>query len=176
MGPSTAAAVRDRVALGQRQPQRTPCSWAPGRGCRAVPDWYWPSSRAIAGLRQSPKWPRLKTVAHTLAYDDAITRHPTLWTERARPVRGTNARDRQRCEPGHLRDAAQAASSALPNARRPTVPGSFHFPPRSSPPSSPSSSPSRPPHGAAAAVRRVSGGRRTDEAPMRLHPVDRRPA
>jgi hypothetical protein len=40
---------------------------------------------AIAGLRQSPEWPRLETVAHTLAYDDAITSDPTLWTKRAPP-------------------------------------------------------------------------------------------
>jgi pimeloyl-ACP methyl ester carboxylesterase len=81
---------------------------------------------AIAGLRQSPEWPRLETVAHTLAYDDAITSDPTLWIKRAHSVRVPTLIIDSDASPAHLRDAAQAASSALPNARRHTVAGSFH--------------------------------------------------
>jgi pimeloyl-ACP methyl ester carboxylesterase len=81
---------------------------------------------AIAGLRQSPEWSRLETVAHTLAYDDAITSDPTVWTERARSVRVPTLVIDSDVSPAHLRDAAQAASGALPNARHHTVAGSFH--------------------------------------------------
>jgi hypothetical protein len=49
-----------------------------------------------------------------------------VWIERARSVRVPTLVIDSDVSPAHLRDAARAASSALPNARPHTVPGSFH--------------------------------------------------
>jgi pimeloyl-ACP methyl ester carboxylesterase len=113
--PSAAAARRELLVAGRR-----------GEVVEQFLTGIGLPPEAVAGLRQSPEWSRLETVAHTLAYDDAITSDPTLWIERARSVRVPTLVIDSDVSPAHLRDAAQAASSALPNARRHTVPGSFH--------------------------------------------------
>lgn len=81
---------------------------------------------AIAAMRRTPEWPRLEAVAHTLAYDGAITSDPTVWTERARTVRVPTLVIDSDASPGHLRVAADAAREAIPTARRHTVAGTFH--------------------------------------------------
>jgi pimeloyl-ACP methyl ester carboxylesterase len=83
-------------------------------------------AQAIAGLRQTPEWPRLEAIAHTLAYDGAITGDRTLWTERARSVRVPALVLDSEASSQYLRAAAQAVSQALPTARRHTVAGDFH--------------------------------------------------
>jgi pimeloyl-ACP methyl ester carboxylesterase len=93
---------------------------------RFVRDSVGLSPEAIAGLRQSPEWPRLEAVAHTLAYDEAITEDRALWTERARSVRVPTLVLDSDASPEHLRAAARAAAEALPTARQRTIAGSVH--------------------------------------------------
>lgn len=84
------------------------------------------SPEAIAGMRQTPEWPRLEAVAHTLAYDRAITGDPPLWSERARSVRVPVLVLDSDASPGHLRAAARTAAAALPTARHRTIAGGVH--------------------------------------------------
>ena len=81
---------------------------------------------AIEGMRQSPEWPDLEAMAHTLRYDGAITEDDALWSERARRVsvptlvlfsEGTSA---------YLGDSARRAAESIPNALSRTLPGQFH--------------------------------------------------
>ena len=71
---------------------------------------------AVEGMRQSPEWPDLEAMAHTLLYDGAITEDDALWRERARRVtvptlvlfsEGTSA---------YLGDSARRAADSIPNA------------------------------------------------------------
>jgi pimeloyl-ACP methyl ester carboxylesterase len=80
----------------------------------------------LDSLRQSPEWARLKTVAHTLAYDGAITGDPTLWTEQAPSVCIPVLVLDSDASPQHLRTAARAAANALPTAGYRTIAGSIH--------------------------------------------------
>jgi len=81
---------------------------------------------AVEGMRQSPEWPGLEAMAHTLLYDGAITEDAALWNERARQVsvptlvlfsEGTSA---------YLGDSARRAANSVPNAVSRTLPGQFH--------------------------------------------------
>jgi pimeloyl-ACP methyl ester carboxylesterase len=84
------------------------------------------STEAVAGLRQTPEWPRLEAIAHTLAYDGAITADRTLWTERARAVRMQILVIDSDASPERLRTAARSAVQALPTARHCTIAGGVH--------------------------------------------------
>ena len=77
-------------------------------------------------MRQSPEWPGLETMAHTLLFDGAITEDAALWNERAGRVavptlvlfsEGTSA---------YLGDSARRAADSVPNAVGRTLPGQFH--------------------------------------------------
>lgn len=93
---------------------------------RFVRDSVGLSAQAIAGLRQTPEWPRLEALAHTLAYDGAITSDRTLWTERARSVRVPTLVLDSDASPEHLRVTARAAAEALPTAHHRTIAGGVH--------------------------------------------------
>jgi pimeloyl-ACP methyl ester carboxylesterase len=82
--------------------------------------------QAIAGMRQTPEWPRLEGIAHTLSYDGTITRDRTLWTERVTSARVPTLVLDSDASSEYLRAAAHAAAEALPNARRHTLAGEFH--------------------------------------------------
>lgn len=84
------------------------------------------SAEAVEGLRQTPEWPRLEAIAHTLAYDRAITGDRTLWTERARSVRVPALVLDSDASPEHLRVTARTVAEALPTARHRTVAGGVH--------------------------------------------------
>lgn len=84
------------------------------------------SPEAVQGLRQTPEWPRLEAIAHTLAYDGAITGDRTLWIERARSVSVPTLVLDSDASPAHLRAAARTAAEALPTARHRTIPGGVH--------------------------------------------------
>jgi pimeloyl-ACP methyl ester carboxylesterase len=84
------------------------------------------SPEAMQGLRQTPEWPRLEAIAHTLAYDGAITGDRTLWIERARSVSVPTLVLDSDASPEHLRAAARTAAEALPTARHRTIPGGVH--------------------------------------------------
>jgi hypothetical protein len=82
--------------------------------------------QAIVGMRQTPEWPRLEAVAHTLSYDGGITGDRTLWTERVTAVPVPTLVLDSDASSEYLRAAAHAAAEALPNARRRTLAGEFH--------------------------------------------------
>jgi pimeloyl-ACP methyl ester carboxylesterase len=84
------------------------------------------SPEAMQGLRQTPEWPRLEAIAHTLAYDGAITGDRTLWIERARSVSVPTLVLDSDASPEHLRATARTAAEALPTARHRTIPGGVH--------------------------------------------------
>ena len=77
-------------------------------------------------MRQSPEWPGLEAMAHTLLYDGALTEDEALWNERAGQVsvptlvlfsEGTSA---------YLGDSARRAAGSIPNAVTRALPGQFH--------------------------------------------------
>ena len=83
-------------------------------------------TEAVAEVRQSPEWPGLEAMAHTILYDGAITEDAALWDERAGQVavptlvlfsEGTSA---------YLGDSARLAAESIPNAVGRTLPGQFH--------------------------------------------------
>jgi pimeloyl-ACP methyl ester carboxylesterase len=83
-------------------------------------------AEAIAGLRQSPLWPGLEAMAHTIAYDNTITADGTLWTERAAAVTVPALVLYSGASSGFLLQAAQAAAAALPGARLRSLEGQYH--------------------------------------------------
>jgi pimeloyl-ACP methyl ester carboxylesterase len=93
---------------------------------RFVTDSVGLSPDGIAALRRSPEWPRLEAVAHTLAYDGAITGDRTLWSEQARSLRIPVLVLDSDASPEHLRAAARRAADVLPGASHRTVAGSVH--------------------------------------------------
>jgi pimeloyl-ACP methyl ester carboxylesterase len=81
---------------------------------------------AIVGMRQTPEWPRLEAVAHTLSYDASVAGERTLWTKRVTAVSVPTLVLDSDASSEYLRAAADAAAEALPNARRRTLVGEFH--------------------------------------------------
>jgi pimeloyl-ACP methyl ester carboxylesterase len=81
---------------------------------------------AIAGMRQAPEWPGLEAMAHTILYDGTITEDRALWTERAPSLSVPTLVLDSEASSEYLRDAAQAATAALPEARSHTLKGEFH--------------------------------------------------
>lgn len=113
--PAAAAQRRELIAVGRR-----------GEVVERFVTSAGLTAEAIAALRQTPEWPRLEAIAHTLSYDGAITGDRSLWTERAHLVRVPALVLDSDASPAHLRAAAQAASQALPTAWRHTVAGAIH--------------------------------------------------
>jgi pimeloyl-ACP methyl ester carboxylesterase len=112
-----AAARRDElIAAGQRTELVE----------RFVKDSVRLSPGGIAALRQSSEWQRLEAVAHTLAYDGAITGDRTLWSEQPESLRIPVLVLDSDASPEHLRTAARRATDALPSARHRTVAGTVH--------------------------------------------------
>jgi hypothetical protein len=81
---------------------------------------------AIAALRNSPEWPALEAVAHTLAYDATIMGDWSLPTELAATITvPTLVMDGERSSP-ILRQAVQLLADALPNVQHRTLEGQMH--------------------------------------------------
>ena len=86
----------------------------------------------VAQMRQSPMWPGLEAVAHTIAYDGAImgdsTRGKPLpkgkWDSITIPVLVIDGG----ASPAWMHHAAQAIADALPNTQRRTLEGQTHGP------------------------------------------------
>jgi pimeloyl-ACP methyl ester carboxylesterase len=81
---------------------------------------------AVEGMQQSPEWPGMEAMAHTLLYDGAITEDEELWNDRAGRVsvptlvlysEGTSA---------YLAESARRAADSIPTALTRTLPGDFH--------------------------------------------------
>ncbi|MFI9009012.1 alpha/beta fold hydrolase [Actinosynnema sp. NPDC053489] len=75
-----------------------------------------------AGSRRSPGWPALEALAHTTAYDLAVTATPPDLAAITAPalVLDSEGSDQR------LRGWADGVAERLPNARRRTVPGDWH--------------------------------------------------
>ncbi|HYS35296.1 MAG TPA: alpha/beta hydrolase [Pseudonocardiaceae bacterium] len=84
----------------------------------------------VAGIRQSPKWAELASVAHTLPYDLTILRGTVsgapLSTERWAAVTVPTLVIDGGASPPQMAGAANALADVLPNARRDTIPGQQH--------------------------------------------------
>jgi len=80
----------------------------------------------IAGMRQSPVWPRFESVAPTLAYDNAIMGEGSVPAGLLASVAVPTLVIDGGASPAFLRNAAQAAANALPNAQRRTLEGQTH--------------------------------------------------
>jgi pimeloyl-ACP methyl ester carboxylesterase len=83
-------------------------------------------AEAVTPMRDSPVWPALEAVAHTLAYDAELITDRSLLTERAATVAGPTLVVAGEHSPAPLRDAARAVDATLPNARRETLGGQTH--------------------------------------------------
>jgi pimeloyl-ACP methyl ester carboxylesterase len=83
-------------------------------------------AEAVTPMRDSPVWPALEAVAHTLAYDAELITDRSLLTERAATVAGPTLVVAGEHSPAPLRDAARAVAARLPNARRETLGGQTH--------------------------------------------------
>jgi len=91
----------------------------------AMTTWGTPAD-AIAGMRQTPGWPILESVAPTLAYDNAIMGDGSVPTKRMASVTAPTLVIDGGASPVFMHNAAQAAADALPNAQRRTLEGQTH--------------------------------------------------
>jgi pimeloyl-ACP methyl ester carboxylesterase len=84
----------------------------------------------LAGMRQMPMWPDLEAAAPTLLYDqavmDASQQDSSLRNEVMSAVKASTLVMDGGASPAWLRNAAQAAADAIPNARRRTLEGQTH--------------------------------------------------
>ncbi|MET7622175.1 alpha/beta hydrolase [Streptomyces sp. NPDC005408] len=80
----------------------------------------------ISGMRQSPMWPGLEALAHTLAYDAAVMGDSTLPTDLAASVRIPALILTGSDSGAWAANAAQALTSALPTAQHRTLDGQNH--------------------------------------------------
>ncbi len=81
---------------------------------------------AVAGMRQTPIWSVFESVAPTLAYDNAIMGDSSVPTQRIASVTVPTLIIDGGASPAFMRNAAQAAADALPNAQRRTLKGQTH--------------------------------------------------
>ncbi len=81
---------------------------------------------AVAGMRQTPIWSVFESVAPTLAYDNAIMGDSSVPTQRIASVTVPTVIIDGGASPAFMRNAAQAAADALPNAQRRTLKGQTH--------------------------------------------------
>src|SRR5260370_29407403 len=87
--------------------------------------WGTPAE-AIAGMRQTPIWSLIESVARTLAYDNAIMGNGTVPAERLASITLPTLVMDGAASPAFMHNAAQAAALALPNAQRRTLEGQTH--------------------------------------------------
>jgi pimeloyl-ACP methyl ester carboxylesterase len=79
--------------------------------------------QAVAGMRQSPVWPELRSLAHTLAYDDAVMGQGLIPAERLATIRTRVMVVDGGFSPVPVRNAARAVADALPRGRHRTLTG-----------------------------------------------------
>jgi pimeloyl-ACP methyl ester carboxylesterase len=81
---------------------------------------------AVAGVRQSPGWPVMEAMAHTLLYDSALSEDPSLVTERLPKVMVPTLVLDSAGSSKELGGSAQAVVDALPEGRKRTLEGEYH--------------------------------------------------
>jgi pimeloyl-ACP methyl ester carboxylesterase len=82
--------------------------------------------QAIDDMRQSPDWPSMEAMAHTLLYDGALTEDAQLWDERAGRVSVPTLVLFSDQTSEYLNDSARRAANAIPGALCKALPGEFH--------------------------------------------------
>lgn len=81
---------------------------------------------ALQKTKQSPHWPVLMRLAHTLSYDVGVAQNPEGIVERAKTLHvPTLVVDGERSAPW-MRFAVEALASALPRGERQSLPGQSH--------------------------------------------------
>ncbi|MGP9022543.1 alpha/beta fold hydrolase [Streptomyces sp. BR1] len=80
----------------------------------------------IAQARQSPMWPGMESVAHTLAYDNAVLGDAALPVERLAAITAPVLAIAGGASPEWLRSPAAAVAEAVPDGRTLTLPGQTH--------------------------------------------------
>jgi pimeloyl-ACP methyl ester carboxylesterase len=83
---------------------------------------------AIEGMKQAPMWPGLEGLAHTLAYDAALTGDDdALPADRAANIKSATLTVDCDSSPEWLRNTTKAVADAIPNASHTTLEGQDHF-------------------------------------------------
>jgi pimeloyl-ACP methyl ester carboxylesterase len=77
----------------------------------------------IEGMRQSPEWPLMESVAHTLAYDNAVLGDGSVPAGSARAATTPVLVLDGELSDDFKHEAADAVTQAMPNARRITIEG-----------------------------------------------------
>ena len=80
----------------------------------------------IAGARNSPMWPGLEDIAHTLAYDAAVMGDSLVPAARVGSLTVPTLAMDGEASPPSLRNAAQAIADALPHGHHRTLEGQTH--------------------------------------------------
>jgi pimeloyl-ACP methyl ester carboxylesterase len=83
-------------------------------------------SEAVAGTRESPAWPGMVAMAHTLAYDSALSEDPSLVPARLPAVTVPTLVIQSAGSDEGLSGSAQAVAEALPNGRLSIIEGEHH--------------------------------------------------
>lgn len=82
--------------------------------------------QAVAWARQAPFWPTMLEIAHTTAYDLALTADGRVPTERLAAIAAQTLVMDGGSSPAWAARAAEAVTAAIPGARRLTVEGQGH--------------------------------------------------
>lgn len=91
----------------------------------AMTTWGMPT-QAIAGMKNSPAWPALESVAPTLAYDDELMRNGSVPTELIKSISVPVLVMDGGASPPFMREAAKSVASKLQNATYQTLQGQTH--------------------------------------------------
>ncbi|MBI5035510.1 MAG: alpha/beta hydrolase [Chloroflexi bacterium] len=91
----------------------------------AMTTWGTPP-QVIEGMRHSPTWSAIESIAPTLAYDDAIMGDGSVPTQRYASITVPTLVIDGGASPMFMHDAAQAIVTALPNAKRRTLNNQTH--------------------------------------------------
>jgi pimeloyl-ACP methyl ester carboxylesterase len=80
----------------------------------------------VAQVRESPMWPELEKLAHTLPYDTTITGDGTVPARLLASITVPTIVIGSEGSPPWLRSAVRAVAEALPHARRRSLAGEYH--------------------------------------------------
>ncbi|MCI4063184.1 alpha/beta hydrolase [Micromonospora sp. R77] len=83
-------------------------------------------AEAVAGMRGDPGWSWMEGLAHTLAYDCAVSGDGALPTDRLAAIAAPTVVVDSAGSPPWLREAAVATADAIPGAVHRSLPGGFH--------------------------------------------------
>ncbi len=82
--------------------------------------------RALAQVKQAPFWPGMLAIAHTAAYDLAITGDGKVPAERLTGIAAQTLVMNGGTSPAWASRAAEGVAAAIPGARRSAIEGADH--------------------------------------------------